>query len=433
LLHLLVGILFLVGLAQAEAAIIGTNVPAQALTGARIATLPSDQQKPWAEYLERSTRQRLADRDALRREMQQRGIRKAIVPAESGSRQWIRIDMPSEWYTRAENRRVAENIISFQTPAGGWSKNMDMASRPRPAGTLYAVNNSSRFQSAVDFDIPEAGWSYVGTFDNDATTIQMRFLARVISANGTNQTIAFEKSFLRGLDYIFAAQYPNGGWPQVWPLDGGYHDAVTYNDNAMVNVLNLLRDVSIGTNHFSFVPEPVRQRAAASFAKGLRCVIASQVIIGGKRTAWPQQCDPLNLQPTSARNFEMVSLASSESAALLRLLMRLPEPDRDVTEAIRGAADWFEKTAIRDKAYRSAGPEGRLLVPAPGEGPIWARYYELGTDRPLFGDRDKTIHDAVDEISRERRAGYAWFTDGPAGVLKEFARWNQNQPVTQIP
>jgi PelA/Pel-15E family pectate lyase len=33
--------------------------------------------------------------------------------------------------------------------------------------------------------------------------------------------------------YLLAAQFPNGGWPQVWPLEGGYHDAVTFNDNAV--------------------------------------------------------------------------------------------------------------------------------------------------------------------------------------------------------
>ena len=60
---------------------------------------------------------------------------------------------------------------------------------------------------------------------------------------------------------------------------------------------------------------------------------------------------------------------------------------------------------------------------APGNGPIWARYYDLNTDRPIFGDRDKTIHDDVNEISAERRNGYSWFGDGPKRALERYAEW----------
>ena len=56
---------------------------------------------------------------------------------------------------------------------------------------------------------------------------------------------------------------------------------------------------------------------------------------------------------------------------------------------------------------QSAG--GRKLMAVEGAGPIWARYYQIGTDKPIFGDRDKTIHDDVNELSLERRNGYSWF------------------------
>ncbi|MBC7644959.1 MAG: signal peptidase I, partial [Thermoleophilia bacterium] len=41
------------------------------------------------------------------------------------------------------------------------------------------------------------------------------------------------------------AEFPPGGWPQVYPLEGGYHDAITYNDNALANVTDLLEDVAL--------------------------------------------------------------------------------------------------------------------------------------------------------------------------------------------
>ena len=53
----------------------------------------------------------------------------------------------------------------------------------------------------------------------------------------------------------------------------------------------------------------------------------------------------------------------------------------------------------------------------------------LGTDRPLFGDRDKTIHDDVMEISKERRKGYRWFSDRPSRALQEYHRWKAAHPL----
>jgi PelA/Pel-15E family pectate lyase len=67
-------------------------------------------------------------------------------------------------------------------------------------------------------------------------------------------------------------------------------------------------------------------------------------------------------------------------------------------------------------------------VPSPGNGPLWARYYEIGSDRPIFGDRDKTIHDNVNEISKERRNGYSWFNETPRQALELYTRWLAAHP-----
>jgi PelA/Pel-15E family pectate lyase len=70
-----------------------------------------------------------------------------------------------------------------------------------------------------------------------------------------------------------------------------------------------------------------------------------------------------------------------------------------------------------------------LLVEAPGNGPLWARFYEIGKNRPIFGERDKTIHDNVNEISKERRNGYAWYRDTPAKALERYASWRKEFPA----
>jgi len=172
-------------------------------------------------------------------------------------------------------------------------------------------------------------------------------------------------------------------------------------------------------------------RAAASAARGIRCVLASQIVVNGTFTVWPQQDDPLTLNPESGRNYEPPALSASESASLLLLLMNdFPHPSAAEQRAIRSAAAWFKKTAIFGQSYQR-GPEGRQLVPSPGAGPIWARYYQIGTDTPIFADRDKSIHDNVSELSKERRNGYSWYSSDSKRALDRFAAWSAEHPETK--
>ena len=203
-----------------SAAVIGTNSPAQPLTRERISVLPSAQQPAWREYLERSERQRQADRAFLQNEMTTNGLASSAAPPEVKGVKGIALNRRAAWYGQPEARRIADIILSFQTPAGGWSKNLNMTLSNRAPGEAFAPDNNSVFLAPRDNDLPEdAHWNYVGTFDNDATITQLRFLARTITAISAESGAAYRASFLRGLDYIFAAQYPNGGWPQVWPLE----------------------------------------------------------------------------------------------------------------------------------------------------------------------------------------------------------------------
>ena len=118
---------------------------------------------------------------------------------------------------------------------------------------------------------------------------------------------------------------------------------------------------------------------------------------------------------------------SQQSAAVD---MRLLNPSPAVVASVHAAASWFKKTALYDIAFKSAGGDGRHLISDPGAGPTWARYYEIGTDRPIFGDRDKTIHDNVDEISRERRVGYSWYKDTGKRALQHYTKWAKAHPAS---
>lgn len=415
---------FILGLGlPTHAHLLGTNVPATPLTAERVANRPA-----WKTYWENSQRQRQADQAVLRAEMRALGLKESIEPPKAASPKATPLDRPASWYGSAEARRLADCVVSFQTPAGGWAKHTDFGQHVRAPGEAFAGDSNSQFLRTNDFDVPaEVKWNYVGTFDNDATTTELRFLAKVIAAGGTNNT-ALTTAFTRGIHYILAAQNPHGGWPQVWPLQGGYHDAVTFNDDAMLNVIKLLRDVANGQKEFAFAPPELRAQADAGWRRGLDCLLAAQIVVNGHRTVWGQQHDALTLQPASARNYEMPSAASSESATIVLFLMQLPEPNSNVVAAVHAAVAWFEKTKIEGKAFQVVGTESRKLVDAPGHAAMWARYYEIGTDKPLFGDRDQTIHDDVNELSRERRKGYGWFKDTAKRVEQHYVKWAKQHP-----
>jgi PelA/Pel-15E family pectate lyase len=403
------------------AAILGTNTATESVSFERIARLSKSERRQWEQYLKQSLTQRKTDQAFFRAEMKKHGLRQATSPTEQRGVRGIPLDRRGEWYASDEALRLAENIISFQTPAGGWTKNVDIASSPRQPGERFAAGNLSNYPGSLDFDVPEdENWNYVGTFDNDATTTQLEFLARVIKARGEAAGSPQRQAFTKGLEYVFSAQYPNGGWPQVWPLQGGYHDAITYNDGAMTHILVLLNKVASGGDDYAFVSASLRAKARHSVERGIQCVLSTQIRANGRRTVWCQQHDALTLAPCSARNYEMPCQASSESADLVLFLMDLTKPDPAAASAIRSAADWFDKTKISDVEYTRGGSE---LVAAPDQGPLWARYSEIGTDRPIFGDRDKTIHDRLDEISAERRRGYGWYRDTGREVIERYEKW----------
>jgi len=413
--------------APALAAVVGTNTAAQAITAERINTLPAEAQSAWRTYLDRSVAQMAADRAALATE----GTPGDIPPVKmrGDSEKTMPLDRAPEWYATPEARHIADVIVSFQTPAGGWSKNQSRDGALRVPGQAYAGDNNSRFIAPGDFDTArDEHWHYVGTLDNDATITELQFLARVITALPDART--YRTAFEKGAAYLFNAQFPNGGWPQVWPLEGGYHDAITFNDDALVHAAELMSDIASGAGDYAFVPDTIQQQAASARDSAIACILTTQVIVNGHRTVWGQQHDALTELPVAARNFEPDALSSAESASLLIYLMQLPDPSPEIVAAVHDGVRWLHEVALHDVAWTDGGDRttGRKLIASPGAPDLWARYYVATTGKPVFGDRDKTLHDDVNEISLERRNGYAWFNTAPLKVFKAYAKWSLAHP-----
>jgi pectate lyase, PelA/Pel-15E family len=371
------------------------------LTADRIAALPDDIRPAWTDYWRRS--ESFLQQLAVRPRADASTLKPmSAPPIGSIHSKGLRLNASAAWYASDEARVIADHIVDAQMNIGAWRKGIDYT-RPVDPATV------------------ETGGP---TFDNDATTSELRFLARVIAAADTARP-AWRDAFARGLRYIFAAQYPNGGFPQVYPLIGGYHDGITYNDDAMTQILEVLRDIAYARPDYAWVDSALREEARTRFFRGIDCILATQQRdAAGRLTAWAQQHDPLTLRPAAARNFEPIAEASRESATIARLLMSVRDPSPEIVAAVESVIAWFHATALHDLRIAKAPRDFRGgVVPSPGAPPLWARFYEPGTTTPIFGDRDRSIHYDLSEISSERVAGYAWYTLAPAEALARYERW----------
>ncbi|KQV47096.1 hypothetical protein ASC95_25485 [Pelomonas sp. Root1217] len=370
----------------------------------------------------RSDAQGTADRAALAAE--RKGLTAWPAPPEGGHAEGsMPLDKPAAWYAGDAALLVARNILSFQTPAGGWGKNQPRDRPARLPGQSYVADNNSKRATPGDFDLArDAQWSYVGTIDNDATITEIRFLAKVAAQQPGQTGAAYRQAAQRGVAYLLAAQFPNGGWPQVWPLQGGYHDTITLNDNAVVEVAELMGAIGRGEEGLGFLPAAQRAAALAAEAKVVDLLLAAQIRVNGKLTLWAQQHDALTLAPASARNYEPPALSSGESAKALEFLMSLPNPSPAVVDAVRAGVATLKAIAVRDRAFVKVD-DARRLVMQPGAGPLWSRFYDPASLKPVFGDRDKSLHDDVNDLSAERRNGYTWWGSWPVKTLAAYDAW----------
>ena len=392
---------------------VAANVPAPVageplFSPARIAALPPAERALWEAYLSKSAQKKRAEQDALAAETQAAGLA-APIPAPSGPVFKLTEKTADSWYGSAQARAIADAITSFQTPAGGWSKAVAYDKGARTPGMSWAMHTGS--------------WYYIGTFDNRATTEEMKLLARVYGATGDDRYAA---GFRRALQYVLDAQFPNGGWPQVYPLQGGYNDALTYNDDAMVHVLEVLQMIVHKKGRTDFLSGAERAQAQSALDAGVQAVLDSQVVQNGHKTVWCAQHDPLTLAPVAARKFEPASLSGGESLGIVYFLMNLDDPSPAVVASIESAVAWFQANKIEGlELVRQQTPDADVLVrPNPAAPPLWARFYELNTGRPIFIGRDAIVRYNLSEIERERRAGYSWYLTKPRDLIeKDYPKW----------
>jgi PelA/Pel-15E family pectate lyase len=411
-LFLLLGSLLLAPPAWAE------DKPFTLLTPEHLAALSATERPVWEAYLTQSRAAAAHERQLLAEEVRRAGL-KGTTPAPESQKEFeFGSETPPEWYGSAESLRLAAAVMSYQTPSGGWSKAVDYTHGPRQPGTHWTSQKGD-------------AWHYCGTFDNRSTTEQIRMLARVFTATGREDVGAAVR---RGLEYLLAAQYPTGGWPQNYPVEHGYHEAITLNDGAMIHVLEILQPLARGDAPFAFAEPDLRQRAEQALQRGIACALALQVRVNGRPTVWCAQHHPLSLEPVKARAKEPPSLSGAESAELVKFLMRSGPTTPEVVAAVEAALAWFESHRVTGLRQIRTGRGETHYVQDPGSTEVyWARFYDLQDEQPIFaGAVDGIVYRSFEAMAAKNPVAYAFFSTRPGDLLKKEApRWRQRLAKTR--
>lgn len=315
----------------------------------------------------------------------------------------------------------ADNMLLFQREVGGWSKHYNEK----------AVDYKRSYTASEKADIKDNAGRNDATIDNHATTKEIGYLLQTYQKTPNKDYLAAAE---KGIRYLLKAQYENGGWPQYYPDLSSYRHEITYNDNAMVDVLNVLKSVAAHKNEYAAVDEKLIAPSQKAIEKGIDCILKTQVVVNGKLTVWCAQHDEKTLQPAKARAFELASLSGAESVGIVEFLMQVPNPSPAIKKSINSAVQWFETAKIKGikvvDVPDASKPKGFERTVVPDENSvIWARFYEIATNEPFFCGRDGVKKTNLSDIEYERRTGYAYYGNWPAKILdKKYPEWQKKNP-----
>ena len=318
---------------------------------------------------------------------------------------------------------VAERMLLYQRENGGW---------PQPGGN--AINYSLTIKPELKKKLLAEKKVYDTTIDDKATT---REIATLVKAYTQTQNPTYLQSAERGIKYLFEAQNKAGGWGQFYPDTSGYHKHITYNDNAMIDVMKVMRSTVEAKDEYASVSPSLRPLAQNAMDRGISCILNTQVRQNGKLTVWCAQHDRLTLKPAKARKFELPSLSGAESVGIINFLMAIKNPSEEIKQSIKSAVSYLESVKIKGIKVQDidapALPKGKdRVVIADPNGEVWARFYDIPTNKPIFGDRDGSVKFNYEDVSEERRMGYSWYNEAGTKLIEnDFPKWLKKNKISE--
>jgi len=277
-------------------------------------------------------------------------------------------------------RDAAGALMWGQLACGGWDHKIDFD--PVQSRHWYYRRDKEAGRAAVN------GQRNQGTFDDNTSQHALRLLISVDKALGFKDE-ELHHAARYGLQFVLNAQFPNGAWPQRWPLWPKHFSAYyTFNDNAINDYISVMLQAYIIYGD---------ERYFTAVKKGGDFIILSQ--LPKPQAGWAQQYD-WDMRPGWARVFEPPACNASvtpHNIATLMALYRATKDDRYLAP-IPAAFEWLQASRL-------------------GNGK-WARFYELETNRPLYVTKDDEVVYVYDDRTRP---GYSW--QGDYGIERTIAEY----------
>lgn len=198
---------------------------------------------------------------------------------------------------RQNTDEVAEKMLLYQRSNGGW---------PQYKGD--ATNYDLPMTDSLKVILLDDKNSLDATIGDRSTTAEIRHL---LTAFGKTKNPAYLEAAEHGIAYLLEAQNEAGGWPQWYPRSDGYHTHITFNDNAMIDVMKIMKGLSKSEVIFQPIKNDLKKQATTALEKGIECILKTQIRQNGKLTVWCAQHDSRTLLPAQARAFEPPSLSGA--------------------------------------------------------------------------------------------------------------------------
>lgn len=234
----------------------------------------------------------------------------------------------------------ADRLLTWQTDAGGWDKNLH--ERPDPKDDKKVMIDRAWDAQESRSLLRDSSGNEAGTLENGATVNEMILLAKVYRETGDRR---YKEALLRAIDYLLDMQYPNGGWPLAYPLLGTAADAIAYDGHAMIRAMRVLTMVDQAEYPFDYalVDEAKQARIKEALNKGLDFIMHSQLQSDGQLTGWAKRYDPDTMQPIPSSDGLEASVSLEETLEVVKYLMSAQLPSAEVIAAIDGAVQYIRQ------------------------------------------------------------------------------------------
>ena len=259
-------------------------------------------------------------------------------------------------------KKAANALIWGQHPLGGWHYfiDFDMPGIEEYYATLFSPH--------------EEYAHYYGncTFDDGTTQSATRFLLRLYM---TTLDPGYRQPLLKAVNFFLISQYPNGGWPQRYPLRYDYvHDGLadytsyyTFNDGVTWRNISIL---------LSAYEQLGNEDYLAAAKRGMDFIVLSQG--PSEQAAWSQQVG-MDMKPATGRTFKPAAYRTRVVTHNIEWLQTYYAitGDRRYLAPIPNAIEWLDKSKI---GILDNG-EYRL-----------ARFYAPGTNLPIYERRTTDLN-----------------------------------------